>query len=200
MSPEKPYSQACENNREPICSQLRRIFRDSRRVLEVGSGTGQHAVYFAANMPWLEWQTSDLADNHRGIEAWLADAALANVLPPLELDVDQLEWPCRQQYDAVFTANTLHIMPWASVESLFRGVDIWLEPGGRLCIYGPFNYGGRYTSDSNARFDQWLRDGARWQGIRDFEAVSALAGRYGLDLSEDIAMPANNRLLYWQRR
>jgi SAM-dependent methyltransferase len=179
----KPYAPACERNRDPILAVLREQFGGHRRVLEIGSGTGQHAVHFAAAMPWLTWQCADVTDNLPGIRQWLDEAALPNTPPPLVLDV-RGPWP-DAGYDAVFSANTLHIMGWPEVERFFAGVGRVL--GGDdavLAVYGPFNYGGDYTSDSN----------------RDFEAVDALARGIGLRLAADVAMPANNRTLVWRKK
>ena len=176
---------------------LRGCFADCRNVLEIGSGTGQHAVHFAAAMPWLGWQCSDRAEYLPGIRLWLDETALANTPEPVELDVTG-EWP-RRRFDAVFSANTLHIMGWEQVQRFFEGIDAVLEPGGVLAVYGPFNYGGDYTSDSNREFDVWLKARDPRSGIRDFEAVDALACGIGLALIDDIAMPANNRTLVWRR-
>lgn len=194
----KPFSQACLNNRDPILEILKRVFAHCRRVLEVGSGTGQHAVYFAEHLPHLCWQTSDLCENHEGINQWLAEFPRDNLLPPLELDVTCQPWPLAG-VDGIFSANTAHIMPWEAVEKMFAAIPAVLQPGGVLALYGPFNYGGAYTSDSNRCFDQWLKTQAPYRAIRDFEKVDALARRAGLHLLEDNAMPANNRLLVWQR-
>lgn len=194
----KAFSQACENNKGPILQVLGRQFADSGKVLEIGSGTGQHAVFFAANLPHLIWQTSDLPASHASIRAWIAEAALANVREPVLLDVDNPVWPV-SDFDSIFSANTCHIMAWQSVEKLFAGIARYLPEGGKCCIYGPFNYHGAYTSDSNARFDQWLQQQYPHQGIRDFEAVDRLAQQAGLQLLEDNAMPANNRLLVWRK-
>ena len=193
----KPFSQACENNKQPILEILRDLLADAETVLEIGSGTGQHAAFFAAELPHLRWQTSDLSANHAGILAWIDDAA--NALAPLALDVDARVWPL-EEVDAVFSANTAHIMHWPSVENMFRGVSRVLRCGGHFALYGPFNYGGRYTSPSNERFDRTLRAQDPGMGIRDFEALDALARRLDLELVADHAMPANNRTLVWQRR
>lgn len=195
---DKPYAPACERNRDPILAVLREHFADRRQVLEIGSGTGQHAVHFAAALPHLTWQTSDRPENLPGIRLWLDEAALPNTPPPLPLDVNG-PWP-QLRFDAAFSANTLHILAWPEVERMFAGLAGVLTETAKLVIYGPFNYGGRHTSESNARFDAMLRAEAAHQGIRDFEAVDALATRIGLDLLEDRAMPANNRCLVWQRR
>ena len=195
---DKPYSESCEQNRSPILAVLRAVFADRQHVLEIGSGTGQHAVYFGAELPHLRWQTADVLAHHPGIEAWRTEAALPNVLPPLELDANETGWHSGR-YDALFSANTLHIMSVQEVEKCFTGIGQVLEPGGVLAIYGPFNYQGQFTSDSNARFDQWLKSRDPASGIRDFEAIDALARPQGLALLHDHAMPANNRTLVWTK-
>lgn len=195
----KPVAESCERNRDPILAILREAFARCTRVLEIGSGTGQHAVYFGAALPHLVWHTGDIAANHPGIRAWLEEAALDNVRAPLELDVHQPAcWP-GHDFDAVFSANTLHILSWPGVERFFQCVEATLVPGGILAVYGPFNYAGKFTSDSNARFDAWLKERDPGSGIRDFEAVNALARAAGLSLITDHAMPANNRCLIWRR-
>jgi cyclopropane fatty-acyl-phospholipid synthase-like methyltransferase len=198
MLGEKPFSQACENNKQPILDILLRVFSDRKQVLEIGSGTGQHAVHFAPQLPQLIWQTADLEHNHEGINAWIDDNPAENLRSPLPLDADHPPW-LFDPVDAAFTANTCHIMAWSSVVNMFAGLDSAMEPDATLAIYGPFNYNGKFTSESNARFDQWLKQKAHHQGIRDFEAINKLAGKIGLSLIEDNEMPANNRLLVWQR-
>lgn len=193
----KPFAPACERNKEPILTALRPHFMQCRRVLEIASGTGQHAVHFAPALPDAIWQTSDLDENLPGIRLWLEEAALPNLPPPLLLDVTGV-WP-DDRFDAVFTANSLHIMPWAAVERFFAGIHAVLEPAATLAVYGPFNYRGTYTSESNREFDHWLKVRSALSGIRDFEAVDALAMRIGLQLVKDHAMPANNRLIVWRR-
>jgi cyclopropane fatty-acyl-phospholipid synthase-like methyltransferase len=195
---DKPYSESCEQNRAPILTVLREVFGDRSHVLEIGSGTGQHAVYFAAELPHLRWQTADLPQHHPGIRRWLEEATLPNVLPPIALDVNQESWH-DGRYDAVFSANTLHIMSWGEVEHFFEGVGKVLQINGLLAVYGPFNYKGAFTSESNGRFDAWLKSRDPASGVRDFEAVDALARARGLVLQRDIAMPANNRMLVWHR-
>jgi hypothetical protein len=177
---------------------LRIAFADCASVLEIASGTGQHAVYCGAHLPHLKWQTSELVAQHAGIMAWLAEAQLSNVLPPLVLDVNGADWP-PQRYDGAFTSNTLHIFGWPAVERLFAGVARALPVSGVFAVYGPFNYGGTYTSRSNAEFDQWLQARDAASGIRDFGIVDALARSYGFALEQDVAMPANNRTLVWRR-
>lgn len=193
----KPFSEACAENQGPILEILRRLFAGVERVLEVGSGTGQHAVCFGAALSHLRWQTSDLPEHHAGIRAWLAEAGLENVLPPLALDV-RGEWPAGP-FDAVFSANTTHILSWPEVEAMFRGIGQVLAPGGCLALYGPFNLGGRYTSPSNARFDQWLRARDPRSGLRDLGDLIELGRAHGLEHREDITMPVNNRILVWRR-
>lgn len=197
MKADKPDAPSCARNREPILEVLRDHFADRRKVLEVGSGTGQHAVFFAAALSHLVWQTSECEENLAGIKAWLEDAALPNTPPPIELDV-MGAWPTRR-FDAVFSSNTLHIMGWNEVERFFERLPEVLERDARLVIYGPFNYGGKFTSESNAAFDVWLKGQGAHRGIRDFEAVAALAAKAGLRLREDRAMPSNNRCLVWDR-
>ena len=197
MTADKPFSPACERNREPILAVLREHFADTRHVLEIGSGTGQHAVHFAAAMPWLRWQCSDLAQHLPGIRLWLDEAGLSNTPPPIELDV-RGAWPV-QRFDAVFSANSLHIMGWTDVQAFFAGIDRLLQDDATLVVYAPFNYGGEYNSDSNREFDRWLKARDPRSAIRDFEAVDALARGIGLILVADVAMPANNRTLAWRR-
>lgn len=198
----KPFSVSCERNREPILSALRTVLQAPARVLEIGSGTGQHAVHFGAHLPHLQWQTSDLADNHAGIRAWLDEANLPNVLAPFCLDMAVSEWPLQllqPGYSVVYTANTCHIMSWEQVKSMVAGVGRLLLPAGYFFIYGPFHYCGRPTSDGNAGFDAALRADAPYQGIRDAEAMQTLAAASGLHQVADHPMPANNRLLVFQR-
>ncbi len=194
----KPFSQSSEENQEPILAVLKEVFATRRRVLEIGSGTGQHAVYFARALPHLFWQPSELAENLPGINSWLAEAALPNLAAPLLLDIERQPWPdCTD--DAVFSANTAHIVSWPQVEALFTGIGSLLPPDGVFALYGPFNYHGCYTSDSNARFDQWLKARDPLSGVRDFEALNALAGTAGMTLAGDYTMPANNRTLVWHK-
>lgn len=193
-----PHSPSCERNREPILAVLRACFAPCARVLEVGSGTGQHAIHFAAALPHLIWQATDRAANLPGIQAWLDAAGLPNTPPAQVLDVTGA-WP-EGRFDGLFSANTLHIMAWPEVEAFFAALPGVMAPDFLLVIYGPFNYGGRFTSPSNESFDAWLKERGSHQGIRDFEAVDALARGAGLALIEDRAMPANNRCLVWRRQ
>ncbi|MBK1723917.1 DUF938 domain-containing protein [Thiocystis violacea] len=194
---EKPYAPSCEENKAPILAVIGPLFRDARRLLEIGGGTGQHAVCFAAALPHLRWQTSDVADNLPGIRAWMDEAALPNLPPPLTLDVLGA-WP-EGPFDAVFSANTAHIMPVEAVAAMFRGVGEVLAPGGRFALYGPFNVDGGYTSDSNRRFDAWLKTQNPRMGLRDLEDLATLAEQQGLTLAANHAMPVNNRTLVWER-
>jgi SAM-dependent methyltransferase len=192
----KPYSEACEINKSPILAALKDIFASRKRVLEIASGTGQHAVHFGRELPHLTWQTSELAQNLAGIRAWLDEAQLPNVPAPLAIDVNDARWPVAT-VDAIFNANTVHIISWPEVERLFAHIARAIEPGGYVCLYGPYNYGGKFTSESNARFDAWLKSRDPNSGVRDFEAVNRLALSHGLDLLHDIEMPSNNRMLVW---
>lgn len=194
----KPFSEACERNRDPILAVLRGVLQQSCNVLEIGSGTGQHAVYFGSNLLHLQWHTSDLCENHAGILAWIDATRASNVQAPITLDMAAPDWP-RRQFDAAFTANTCHIMSWSQVSSMMAGVATVLKPGGVFCIYGPFNYNGACTGAGNARFDAALRQQAPHRGIRDFEAMQDQAVNNGLQLQADHSMPANNRLLLFAR-
>jgi len=194
-----PCSQACENNKQVILERLQPLFTNTRKVLELGAGTGQHATWFAQHLAHLVWQPTDVAANLPVLSLRCAAYTGANLLPPMALDVCDHPWPLAVP-DAVFTANSLHIMPFAAVEQCFAELGRRAGRDTQLCVYGPFNYGGAYTSDSNARFDQWLAQQHPDSAIRDFEAVDALARAAGFALQEDHAMPANNRLLVWRHR
>ena len=197
------FSQACENNKKAILSVLKTAFSGTKNVLEIGSGTGQHAVFFAENLPHLCWQPSDLLINHPSINYRKERSGLTNLLAPVTLDLN-IPWqvggnPTRTgEIDGFFTANTLHIVSYSLVEKFFIGVQKNLAQGGILCIYGPFNYRGKYTSPSNASFDVWLKDRDKESAIRDFETITGLAQSAGLSLQADNEMPANNRLLVFK--
>ena len=196
-----PFSTACERNKGPILEVLQRwLGRQAGLVLEIGAGTGQHAVHFARHLPGLSWQPTERLEQLASLAARIEAAGCCNLLAPLELEVEQAVWPCDQDsVDAVFTANTLHIVSWPQVQALFRGIGRVLRDEGLLIAYGPFRYGGQFTSHSNAAFDESLRQQDPMSGIRDFEAVDELASRQGLHLLEDCAMPANNQTLVWRR-
>lgn len=202
---DKPFAESCGRNREPILAALLPRLADARQVLEIGSGTGQHAVYFAAALPQVSWQCSDHADHLPGMRLWLDEAALANTPAPLPLRVDAKAGLVPPPpvpaggYDALFTANTLHIMGWDCVQALFAALPGVLASAGRFFCYGPFNRDGQYTSASNRDFDAWLKSRDPRSGIRDLGDLQALAACHGLTLVEDLAMPANNTLLVWQR-
>ncbi len=193
-----PFSDACERNKGPLLAILADAFAEVTRVLEIGSGTGQHAVWFAQNLPHLTWQPSDVAANLADLRERLDLEGPDNLGSAIELDVAGLPWPVAA-HDGVFSANTLHIMSWAHVAHFFRGVGAVLGGGGTLCVYGPFRYGGQFTTPSNAEFDLWLKRRDPASGVRDFEAVDALAGAQGLRLLADHAMPANNQALVWRK-
>jgi hypothetical protein len=193
-----PFSQAAENNKIVIGDVLLGAFSSCKLVLEIASGTCQHAVHMGALMPNVIWQTSDLAENHDGIIDRLALEAGENVRRPLALDVAQNDWQVGE-VEGVFAANAVHIMSWQHVEALFSGLENHLATGGILALYGPYKYGGEFTTESNARFDQWLKDRDPQSGVRDFEAVDGLAQNIGLQLQADHKMPANNQLLIWRR-
>jgi SAM-dependent methyltransferase len=192
----KPFSQACELNKLPILDVLKDVFHGRQRVLEVASGTGQHAVYFGAHLPHLTWQTSDIPQNIDGIQAWLAETKLPNVIAPLTLNVNDAVWSVGK-FDAVFNANTVHIISWPEVQRLFNHIAQVVMPGAIVCFYGPYNYNNQFTSAGNARFDASLKQRDQSSGIRDFEAINALAASHGLTIQKDVEMPSNNRLLVW---
>lgn len=195
-----PYSEACERNKGPILDVLNQYFDQANTVVEVGSGTAQHAVFFAEAKPHLRWQTSDQQPYLDGINAQLAVAKLSNVISPIMLDVNQEVWVENGAlFDLVFTANTLHIMSESDVEAFFAGLQQLMTDQARLVVYGPFKYSGRFTSDSNQAFDLSLRSRGVGSGIRDFEWVNRLAEQQGLYLLEDHKMPANNQCLIWSR-
>jgi len=192
----KPYSESCDQNKKPILSVIKPLFSSISNVLEIGSGTGQHAVYFAEKMPHLNWHTSDCIAYLEGINHWLRDAGLKNTIPPFELDVSTSEWP-ELKPDAVFTANSVHIMDHDNVVNLMQGVGAILEKHGCFVIYGPFNYNNEYTSKSNKKFDRWLKDRDPSSCIKDFESLELLAIENGMQLVKDYEMPANNRILHF---
>jgi cyclopropane fatty-acyl-phospholipid synthase-like methyltransferase len=189
-----PFSEACERNKAPILDVLRSAFAARMQVLEIGSGTGQHAVHFAAHLTHLTWHPTEQLAYLADLDARVKLEGSRNLRPATLLDVNQSVWPLRTT-DAIFTANTLHIMSWAEVRLMYRGLDAVLAPGGILCVYGPFRYDGRYTSSSNRDFDRMLQERDPKSGLRDINDVTALAAQYGLRLSADHDLPANNRLL-----
>ena len=194
----RPDAPATHRNRDAILEVLRHEFRHCKKVFEIGSGTGQHAVHFASAMPWLEWQTADLAENHPGIIAWVEWARLPNLAVPRVFDASNPP-PVSDSVDAVFSANTAHIMSMDEVESMFDYVSRVLQSGGVFCLYGPFNEDGQFTSDSNEAFDASLRGRKSSMGIRDRLVLDRLAERLGLASFRRYAMPANNQLLVWQK-
>lgn len=194
----KPYTESCDQNKIPIFSVIAPIFSSLSSVFEIGSGTGQHAVYFARKMPHLTWHTSDCSAYIEGINSWLTESKLSNLIPPVELNVSTSMWPSIT-VDAVFTANTVHIMHQDDVLNLVTGVAKLLNKKGSFVIYGPFNYNGGYTSDSNARFDSWLKERDPLSGIKHFEDIKKLAEENAMELVRDYEMPANNRILHFRK-
>jgi cyclopropane fatty-acyl-phospholipid synthase-like methyltransferase len=191
-------SDAAERNKGPILEVLSAQLAGCANVLEIGSGTGQHALYFAANLPHLSWQPSDTGEYLQPLREHLEREGGQNLREVIELDVRTNPWPVGS-FDGIFSANTLHIMSWGSVQEFFRGVGAALKKPGVLCVYGPFKYSGRYTSESNDAFDTFLRNRDPESGIRDFVDLDTLARQQGLELVADHAMPANNQLLVWGR-
>ncbi|KPQ01709.1 DUF938 domain-containing protein [Marinobacter sp. HL-58] len=198
MAPDKPFSQACENNKQPILERIRDIFSEPGTILEIGTGTGQHAVHFASALPHLVWQPSDRPGATGHCLGWIEEAALDNIRLPIELDVASERWPI-DHFDGAYSANTAHIMAWQEVEAMFAGLARRLDRGRPFCLYGPFSYGGTHTSDSNRQFDRHLRIQAPHMGIRDMDALLELAERTGFRMENDQEMPANNRLLVWRK-
>ena len=193
-------SPSAERNREPILAVLRGALPATGRVLEIASGTGQHAMYFAGALTGLDWQPSDAdADARASIAAWIAHDGLPNVRAPLALDVHQPDWGV-DSLDAVVCINMIHISPWSATQALFAGASARLVDGGVLYLYGPYKRGGAHTAPSNEAFDQQLRSrDPRW-GVRDMEAVVTLGESVGLVCDEAVAMPANNFSLVFRKR
>lgn len=194
----KQFSPSCERNKEPILAVLREVITVPGLVLEIGSGSGQHAVHFAAGLPHVQWQPTDVDACLPGISAWRAEAGLANVRKPLALDLFSDRWPVATAL-AIVCINTIHIVSWEAVNSLFAGAGRILPPGGLLYVYGPYRYADRPLEPSNEDFDRWLKARDPKSGIRRFEDVNRLAERNGMKLAGDRAMPANNRSLWWLR-
>jgi len=194
----KQSSPSCERNKEPILAVLREILTAPGLVLEIGSGSGQHAVHFARGLPHVEWQPTDLADNLPGISAWRDESGLANLRAPLALDLDSDRWPV-DAAQAVVCINTIHIVPWSAVERLFAGAGRLLSSGGVMYVYGPYRYADRPLETSNQEFDRWLKARDTASGVRLFEDVNSLAEQSGLTLAGDRAMPANNRSIWWSK-
>jgi cyclopropane fatty-acyl-phospholipid synthase-like methyltransferase len=193
-----PYSSAANRNRQPILEELRSLLPRRGTLLEIGSGTGQHAVFFSRNLPHLLWQPTDRKENLTGLEARFLAEPEKNLLPPLELDVIRDSWPDRI-YDAAYSANTAHIMSWEEVTAMFAGVAAHLATGARFCLYGPFNINGCFTSESNEQFDSQLRLENPHMGIRDMAAIETLANDQQMQFDQKIAMPANNFLLVFSK-
>ena len=193
------YSSAAERNRQPILDQLRVLLPESCTVLEIGSGTGQHAVFFSRHMKGIQWQPTDREENLANLEACFSEEENSRILTSLKLDVITDTWPQRT-YTAAYSANTAHIMSWQAVEAMFAGIATHLEKDSRFCLYGPFNINGQYTAESNARFDRQLRLNSPEMGIRDIEAIETLANSNQMYLDRKIAMPANNYILVFVRK
>ena len=198
MKPVYSFSSAAERNQRPILDQLQVLLPQKGTVLEIGSGTGQHTVFFSQNLPGLLWQPSDREMNLAGLEAFFSAEGNDRILPVLKLDVTCDPWPgC--SYQAAYSANTAHIMPWDAVVAMFAGVSAHLAPGARFCLYGPFNIDNCFTSESNAQFDARLRSEDPHMGIRDMAAVESLAKLHQMHLEHQLAMPANNFILVFRK-
>jgi len=198
MLNKKPFAESCEENKQPILEALKEIFIGEGNLLEIGSGTGQHAVYFSEHLPQLLWQPTEMEEHLAGIKLWMEDAKHNRIKAPGVLDVSTENWPY-DEIDFIFTANTTHIVSWPNVQSMFKGVGQVLKQQGLFAQYGPFNYDNKFTSESNVRFDQWLKDRNPVSGIRNFEDLVILAKENNMMLYADYEMPANNRILVWQK-
>ena len=195
----KPMSTAAERNQEPILKVLKDfITYEDRRLLEVGSGTGQHAVYFAPHFPQLEWHPTDVSGKLKGIKQWMHEAGVRNIQPPVRLEIGKDDFP-KLKFDVVFTANTFHIMPWKEGKSLIKLLGHRLREGSRAIFYGPFKYDGQFTSPSNEAFDRQLKESDPTSGIRAFEDINKAMIKNGFELIDDIDMPANNQMLIYSR-
>ena len=193
-----PYSAACERNQAPILQVISPYLEKATSVLEVGTGTAQHALYFAQRYPNLRWQTADQSHYLPGINAQLLNARLDNVSVPIELDVNQKNWGFNgQAFDVIYTSNTLHIMSIEDVNAFFNGLSAVAQKETILIIYGPFKYSGAFTSESNQEFDQSLRERGEGSCIKEFNEIERLANQQGFKLLNDYAMPANNQCLIW---
>ena len=195
---EKPFSQACENNKRPILDVISKHFENSELILEIGTGTAQHALYFAEKLKQLYWQTSDQDEYLEGINLQLNEYRKYNLGRPFSLDVTQSKWEI-EHCDGVFSANTSHIMTWGMVEKMFEGVGHILLPKKEFCLYGPFNFNGEYTADSNRNFDAMLHERNPKSGLRNFEDLQKLAESQGLSFVRKYDLPANNNILVWQQ-
>jgi len=196
----KPLAEACLRNQQPITETLKEIIGDAKKtVLEIGSGTGQHAVYISERMPNLLWQPSDLQKCLKGIEAWRGDSNLENVLPAICLDMASEQWPLQKEYDVIFTANTVHFVCWNRVESMLKNISRYLSENGSFIVYGPFNRNHQFTSEGNSSLDVWLKERDQESGIKDIEDFKELARKYGLSFTKEFQMPANNLILVFTR-
>ena len=195
----KPFAQSCEENKVVILQQLKNLLATANNCLEIGSGTGQHAVHFSEHLPHLSWQPSELKENIQGIKLWIEESVADNIQSPIELDVYDTLWMQDKLYDAAFTANTLHIMSIKHVEKLFSGLGRVLSKDALFICYGPFNYNGQFSSESNARFELWLKQQNPLSGLRDLDDLKRFAANHDIELIDDIEMPVNNRLLVWQK-
>ena len=199
------HAAATQRNREPILEVLRRVLPESGAVLEIASGTGEHAVWLAGHLPEILVQPSDPDPAHRtSIAAWTAFTGVANVRAPLALDVTARAWQAHEgippDLAAIVCINMLHIAPWEAALGLVRGAAVLLAPGRLLYLYGPYRRGGQHTAPSNAAFDRSLRAQDSAWGVRDLEAVVAAAEAAGFTLEEVVAMPANNLSVILRRR
>ncbi len=193
----KPCSPSAERNKEPILNVLKEELSSQQSVLEIGSGTGQHACYFSAALPHILWQPTELKENIPAIQQWMQEQHCSNLLEPKILNVDDQPWPY-QNIDTCFTCNTFHIVGQSSVKSIFNGCKSVLHESGKLCVYGPFALKGKHTSESNEHFDHQLRASNPNSGIRDLFVLDDIAQQHGFKPHRKLAMPANNFFVVWE--
>jgi len=194
-----PLAEACLRNQAPIAEVLAELLTTSQNVLEIGSGTGQHAVYIAEHLPHLTWQPTELAERVKEVEAWRLDKKLPNVLETKTLDVLQENWALGKKYDSVFSANIVHFVSWQKVEALVKGASEHLNKDGLFIVYGPYNKDQQFTSEGNKNLDAWLKQRDPESGIKDREEFAMLAGKYKLTQEKEIQMPANNIVLQFRK-
>ena len=191
---EKPYAPSCDKNAKPILRVLRSFLKDSRSLLEIGAGTGQHSVFMAPHFEQMSWTLVDRKENHKGISLWLNEFLRPSIKGPFEYEIPKDSLP-EANFDVVFTCNTLHMIPWGYCLKMFDDISHVLLQEGLFIVYGAFNYGGKFTSESNRKFDIWLKKRNFESGIKNFENIISELEIRGFKLMEDIPMPANNRIL-----
>lgn len=198
---EKPHAPSCDRNQEPIFEALLPLLKNKKSLLEIGSGTGQHAIFMAPKLPHLTWTLSDLKGRHRGMSLWLREKLILNIRGPVHYEAGVTEFPnALKSFDVVFTSNTLHIMPWTSCMNLFDDLGKNLEQDALFIAYGAFKYGGEFTTESNKEFESWLKERDPKAGLKDFEKIKDELKKRSFELLDDISMPASNQLLVFKKK